>query len=78
MQTITDARLFAAMADAVILVVRASSTSRDAARAAKQRFVDDGTNVLGAILNCWNSGFPGGRYEYMYSGRELPAPNQLE
>jgi len=78
MQTITDARLFGAMADAVILVVRASSTSRDAARAAKQRFVDDGTNVLGAILTCWNSKYARGRYDYAYSSRKLRAPNQLE
>lgn len=75
MQTITDARLFGAMADAVVLVVRASSTSRDAARAAKQRFLDDGTNVLGAILNCWNSRYAGTRYDYAYSGRKLSAPN---
>jgi succinoglycan biosynthesis transport protein ExoP len=75
MQTISDARLFGAMADAVILVVRASSTSRDAARAAKQRFVDDGTNVLGAILNCWNSRYAGTRYDYTYSSRKLRAPD---
>jgi receptor protein-tyrosine kinase len=77
MQTITDARLFGAMADAVILVVRASSTSRDAARAAKQRFIDDGTTVLGAILNCWNPQYSGSRYEYAYSSRKLGAPGEI-
>lgn len=71
MQTITDARLFGAMADAVILVVRASSTSRDAARAAKQRFIDDGTHVLGAILNCWDSRYAGRRYDYAYGTGKL-------
>jgi succinoglycan biosynthesis transport protein ExoP len=75
MQTITDARLFGAMADAVVLVVRASSTSRDAALAAKQRFVDDGTTVLGAILNCWDSRYDKKRYDYGDGIRSLPAKN---
>lgn len=77
MQTITDARLFGAMADAVILVVRASSTSRDAAMAAKQRFLDDGTSVLGAILNCWDGRYPGMRYDYGYFPK-LHAPHEME
>jgi succinoglycan biosynthesis transport protein ExoP len=75
MQTITDARLFGAMADAVVLVVRASSTSRDAALAAKQRFLDDGTPVLGAILNCWDSTYDKKRYDYVDGSRRLPANN---
>jgi polysaccharide biosynthesis transport protein len=77
MQTITDARLFGAMADAVVLVVRASSTSRDAAIAAKQRFLDDGTSVLGAILNCWDGRYAGNRYDSVYIPK-LRAPNELE
>jgi capsular exopolysaccharide synthesis family protein len=75
MQTITDARLFGAMADAVVLVVRASSTSRDAALAAKQRFLDDGTTVLGAILNCWDSRYDKKRYDYVDGSRKLRANN---
>jgi receptor protein-tyrosine kinase len=75
MQTITDARLFGAMADAVVLVVRASSTSRDAALAAKQRFLDDGTTVLGAILNCWDSRYDKRRYDYVDGTRKLRANN---
>ena len=75
MQTITDARLFGAMADAVVLVVRASSTSRDAALAAKQRFLDDGTSVLGAILNCWDSRNDRKRYDYVDDSRKLRANN---
>lgn len=75
MQTITDARLFGAMADAVVLVVRASSTSRDAALAAKQRFLDDGTRVLGAILNCWDSRYDSKRYDYVDGRPKLRANN---
>jgi Mrp family chromosome partitioning ATPase len=33
-------------------VVRAHKTSRDAAALACQRFTADGSQVLGAILNC--------------------------
>jgi receptor protein-tyrosine kinase len=77
MQTITDARLFGDMADAVILVVRASSTSRDAAIAAKQRFLDDGTSVLGAILNCWDGRYAGNRYDSVYIPK-LRALDEME
>jgi Mrp family chromosome partitioning ATPase len=38
----------------VVLVVRANRTTREAAAAACQRFADDGTLVLGAVLNDWN------------------------
>jgi capsular exopolysaccharide synthesis family protein len=48
---ISDARVLGRLADGAILVIRASKTTRDAARAAKQRLVDDGIPVLGTILN---------------------------
>jgi len=51
---ITDARVLGRLADGAILVIRASKTTRDAARAAKQRLVDDGIPVLGTILNEWD------------------------
>ncbi|MGA2326203.1 MAG: polysaccharide biosynthesis tyrosine autokinase [Bryobacteraceae bacterium] len=49
-----DARVMGRYADAVILVVRANQTTRDAVRMARQRLADDGTHVLGTILNDWN------------------------
>ena len=49
-----DARVVARLADSVVLVVRANRTTREAAAAACQRFADDGTLVLGAVLNDWN------------------------
>jgi capsular exopolysaccharide synthesis family protein len=48
---ISDARVLGRLADGAILVIRASKTTRDAARVAKQRLVDDGIPVLGTILN---------------------------
>jgi receptor protein-tyrosine kinase len=48
-----DARLFARHADAVILVV-AQNTARDAVQTACQRLAEDGSPLLGTILNNWN------------------------
>ncbi|MGA8233725.1 MAG: polysaccharide biosynthesis tyrosine autokinase [Candidatus Acidiferrales bacterium] len=49
-----DARVFGRVADGAILVVRSAQTMRDAALAATQRLTDDGTQVLGTILNQWD------------------------
>ncbi len=65
MLQIPDARVLGRMSDAVILVVRAGRTSREAAQAARQRFSEDGTKVLGAVLNDWNPKKNGG-YGYRY------------
>jgi capsular exopolysaccharide synthesis family protein len=54
MQPVPDARVLSRLADGVILVIRAGSTHREAASAAVQRFQEDGTAVLGAILNNWD------------------------
>ena len=70
MLQISDARVLARMVDAVILVLRADLTTRDAAQAAVQRFREDGSDVLGTILNDWNPKHaPGGYYGYgKYAG----------
>jgi polysaccharide biosynthesis transport protein len=49
-----DARVFGRLAGAVILVLRANRTSRDTAALACRRFTEDGTLVLGTILNDWD------------------------
>ena len=49
-----DARILARIADGVILVIRSGKTTRDTAQLATQRFLEDGTPVLGTILNDWN------------------------
>ena len=51
---VADARILAHLADAAVLVVRASVTMRDAAIAAKERFDHDGIPVLGIVLNDWD------------------------
>jgi succinoglycan biosynthesis transport protein ExoP len=49
-----DARILGRLVDGVILVIRAGKTTRDTARMASQRFLEDGIPVLGTILNDWN------------------------
>jgi succinoglycan biosynthesis transport protein ExoP len=51
---LADARVLGRLADGVILVVRAGQTAPETVRVACQRFVDDGTRVLGTILNGWD------------------------
>ena len=63
MMTMADARVIARHGDGVVLVVRANKTSRDSLRDACRRFSEDGTRVLGAILNDWNPK-KSGRYGY--------------
>jgi capsular exopolysaccharide synthesis family protein len=60
-----DARVVGKQADAVVMVVRAGQTTRDAAIAARERLAEDGTRVLGTILNDWNpTKSPNGYYGY--------------
>jgi len=69
MVNIADARVLARHSDALILVVRSGQTTRDAARWAQARFAEDGTAVLGTILNFWNPKTPGyAYYKHYYAG----------
>jgi polysaccharide biosynthesis transport protein len=82
MLQIPDARVLGRMVDRVIMVVRAGKTTRDSAMAAHRRFSEDGTTMLGTILNDWNpkrspngyygyyngSYYGGGGYRYGYNG----------
>jgi len=63
---ISDARVLGRLADAVLLIVRAGITTRDAALMVKQRFGEDGTPLLGAILNGWNPKQAVYGYKYRY------------
>jgi capsular exopolysaccharide synthesis family protein len=66
MVNIADARVMARHADGVIMVVRSSVTTRDAALMAKQRLAEDGSSLLGLILNGWNPNVPGYSYYRNY------------
>ena len=68
MLTIPDARLLGRMASAVVLVVRAESTTRDAAVAARIRLEEDGIEILGTIMNDWNPKHSRGGYYGYYDG----------
>jgi capsular exopolysaccharide synthesis family protein len=60
-----DARVVGRLSDAVVMVIRAGHTTRDAAVAARERLTEDGTRVLGTILNDWNPRkSPNGYYGY--------------
>lgn len=50
-----DARVLSRLADGVVFVVRAGQTTREAALAASKRFAEDGTRVLGIVLNHWDA-----------------------
>jgi capsular exopolysaccharide synthesis family protein len=72
-----DARVLGHLADGVILVLRAGQTTLETARAARQRLGDDGTPVLGTILNGWDpkeaSKYGSYTYgSYAYDGDETP------
>ena len=51
---LADARVLGRLADGVILVVRAGQTTTETARFVSQRFAEDGTRVLGTVLNSWD------------------------
>jgi Mrp family chromosome partitioning ATPase len=65
MLQIPDARILGRMAGGVILVLRAGKTTRDAAKAMRNQLQQDGTKIIGTILNDWNpKASPGGYYGY--------------
>ena len=60
---LADARVLGRLADGIILVIRAGQTTPESAMFACQRFAEDGTRVLGTILNSWDPKSDG-RYGY--------------
>jgi capsular exopolysaccharide synthesis family protein len=50
---LTDSRIVGKFSDAVILVTRAGCTTRESASTVVDRFMDDRTHLMGAILNDW-------------------------
>jgi len=64
----SDARILGRLSDGVILVVRAAATTRDDALAVQRRFQEDGTAILGSILNHWDPKKSHYGYGYRTSG----------
>jgi succinoglycan biosynthesis transport protein ExoP len=66
-----DARIIGHLADGVVLVVRADHSDRESIRAAVNCLHQDGTPILGTVLNNWDpSGSRSGmRYYNYYDGR---------
>lgn len=60
---LADARVLGRLADGVILVIRAGQTTTESALFARQRFAEDGTHVLGTVLNSWD---PRASHHYGY------------
>lgn len=60
-----DARLVARLADGVVMVLRAGESCLDAANAVNHRLSEDGTPVLGIVLNNWHPII--NTYSYGYS-----------
>jgi succinoglycan biosynthesis transport protein ExoP len=51
---LADARALGRVANGVVLVLRSGQTTLAQARLAVQRFVEDGTHVVGTVLNGWD------------------------
>jgi succinoglycan biosynthesis transport protein ExoP len=51
---LADARILGRQADGIILVIRAGQTTTESALIASLRFAEDGTRVLGTVLNSWD------------------------
>ena len=63
---LADARVLGRFADGVILVIRSGQTTPESAMSACQSFLEDGTRVLGTVLNSWDPK-TGRHYGYGYS-----------
>ena len=67
MLALSDARVIARLADAVILVLRSGRTTRESAVAARNQLVEDGAPLIGSILTDCNPKSEGS-WNYAYDG----------
>jgi capsular exopolysaccharide synthesis family protein len=67
MTHLADARVLGQLVGDIVLVLRAGHTTRDSARAAVDQLREDGTRVVGTILNDWKPNTSGnGHYDDYY------------
>jgi succinoglycan biosynthesis transport protein ExoP len=64
---LTDSRLFAKHADGVILICLAGETSVDQLLSVRKCFSNDGSHVIGTILNGWNARAENPSYLHSYA-----------
>lgn len=70
--TLSDARILGPLADGVILVLRAGEVKMESVLAAEERLAEDGSRVVGTVLNNWNpksngyGSYPNRYYESSY------------
>lgn len=71
---VPDGRVFGRWANRVILVIRAAKTARETASAVQQRLAQDGTALLGTVLNDWR---PEPHMETYYAAAGKAGPRLL-
>ena len=70
--TLSDARILGPLADGVVLVLRAGEVRMESVLAAGERLAEDGSRVVGTVLNNWNpksngyGSYPNRYYESSY------------
>lgn len=77
MLTMPDARFLGRVADGVVLIARSGRTGRDAIQAACRRFLEDGTPIVGVVLNDWNAKFSSSQYYSHYKDSAAGQPGSL-
>jgi capsular exopolysaccharide synthesis family protein len=75
---VSDGRVLARFADAVVLVLRFEESTREEAQLAAAQVQTDGSRLLGVVLNAWKpragaSGYYAGGYDYAPAAAEKPS-----
>jgi len=73
---LADARLLGRLADGMVLVFRSKVTASEVVRSIRQRLAEDGTKVLGTILNDWDASHHQQKYGYYYTAAAAAGGNR--
>jgi Mrp family chromosome partitioning ATPase len=76
--TLSDARILGPISDGVILVLRAGEVKLDSVLAAEERLAEDGSRLIGTVLNNWDPKSNGyGSYPDRYHEASYPQSAQV-
>jgi polysaccharide biosynthesis transport protein len=76
--TLSDARILGPISDGVILVLRAGEVKLDSVLAAEERLAEDGSRIIGTVLNNWDPKSNGyGSYPDRYHEASYPQSAQV-